>query len=108
MQILKDAIALHYNLIRQFICFENEGLLKVGLILCYKRISESFDPTCVEIEVGTRDTDIIVMKLAEIQNAYIMTPAELLEYANKSAEMGAKAQEILNKIYGFLETLKAG
>jgi hypothetical protein len=107
--MLKDAIALNHDLRRQFICFENEGLFKVGLVLGYKTVSRSgaFDPKSVEIQVGTKDADIMFIKLADIQNAYIMMPEELVEYVNKSVEMGVKAQDTLSKIYSFLETLKA-
>ncbi len=106
MQMPKDAIALNHDLRRQFILFEYEGQLKAGWIFGYKVISGSgaFDPTSLEVAVDKT----IVMKIAEIQNAYIMTSIDLVQFANKSAEMGAKAQETLNKIYGFLETLKEG
>ncbi len=104
MQMIKEAIALAHDLRNQFICFENEGLLKVGLIWGYKIVSRSgaFDPTSIEIQVDTKKP--IVMKLADLESAYILTPPELVEFINNSVEMGAKAQETLARI---LETFKA-
>ena len=48
-----------------------------------------------------------IMKLADLESAYILTPPELVEFINNSVEMGAKAQETLARIYDFLETFKA-
>lgn len=96
------------DLRNQFILFEDQGQLKLGFVLGFRGVSifGVFDPTSLDVVTG--DGNIAVMKLTEIQNAYLMMPMELVEYVNKSAEIGANAQDTLNKIYNFLETIKAG
>lgn len=104
MQQVKNENADHLK--NKFILFENKGQLKTGLILVCAGPGLFGPSTLVDIAIGIHTEDRVIIEQAEIQNAYIMTPLELVEFTNKNAEMVTGALDALNKIYGFLETLK--